>query len=121
MPAHMQARLGASRQNNQFRLVAATHSFDCPGSERTRIVLVATGSDCFRRYLLLAASHDWAVWLKRRVGTERDHESIVLVRTHPHYVSPSLYAEQLVVFGVGNTGFYVSGVGVPSDINRARR
>ena len=109
------------RKNDQFRVAAATHSFDRSGAKRTRSVLVATRSDCFRRHLLLAATHDRAVWVKRRVSAERDHESIVLIRTLPYHGGTSLYAEQLIVFCTGNTRLYVGGVGPPPDVNGALR
>ena len=110
-----------SRKNDQFRVAAATHSFNRSGTKRTRSVLVATRSDCFRRHLLLAAAHDRAVWVKRRVSAERDHESVVFIRTLPYHGRTSLYAEQLIVFGAGNTRFYIGGVGPPPDVNGALR
>src|SRR5882762_3082781 len=110
-----------SGKNDQFRVAAATHSFDRPGTKRTRSVLVAAGSDRFRRHRLLAAAHDRAVWVKRRVSAERYHESVVFVRTLPYHGGTSLYAEQLIVFRAGNTRFYVGGVGLPPDVNGALR
>src|SRR4029077_5918540 len=65
---------------------------------------------CFRRHLLLAASHNRAAGVKRRVGAERDRESIVLVRALPHHGSTSLDAEQLVILRVGNARLRVDGV-----------
>src|SRR5271157_5252464 len=85
------------RQDHQFRLGAAAHSVSRSGVERTRVVLVAAWGVRLDRYLLVGAADDRVIRVKRRVGAERDHETSVLVRGHPNYLSACLNAEELVV------------------------
>ena len=78
---------------------------DCPRTERTRIILVAAGSDCFGRHLLLAASHNRVSGSNGESVPNETMNPLFLFELIHTTVVPALMQNNWLFFALGIPGF----------------